>query len=161
MIQGLLLFLGLFAIWFLWSGYLQTLLLFLGILSAALVLYLMRRMRRLEGRPAIPKLRLGVIGYWAWLLKEIVKANITVARVILSRTLVISPTIIKVKALPETDIGRVTFANSVTLTPATVTMDIDGEMLTIHALTRESADDVLAGHMNRRVAALESSRSAR
>lgn len=160
MIRGLLLFLGLFAIWFLWSGYLQGLLLFLGVLSSALVVHLMRRMKRLEGRSAIPELRLGVLGYWAWLLKEIVKANIAVARVILSRKLVISPTIIKVKALAETDVGRVTYANSVTLTPATVTMDVDGAMLTVHALTKESADDVLAGEMNRRVAALEPRRSA-
>ena len=60
-----------------------------------------------------------------------------------------------IDALPETDTGRVLLANSITLTPGTVSVDVDGKRIKVHALTPEAARAVEAGDLNRRVAAVE------
>ena len=88
-------------------------------------------------------------------LKEIVLSNLAVARVILDPKLPIHPRILRVPAGQRSDLGQVIYANSITLTPGTVTLDVrDGHML-VHALTTESAKGLLTGEMDRRVAQLE------
>ena len=89
------------------------------------------------------------------LLKEIVLSNIAVARVILDPRLPIHPRILRVEASQKTDVGRVTYANSITLTPGTVTLDVRDGKLLVHALTTGSAEGLLTGEMDRRVARLE------
>lgn len=146
----------LFVVWLLWSGLYKPLLITLGIASSVLVVYIARRMDTID-RESVP-LQLGgaIFSYWFWLLKEIIKSNLQVMRVILSPQLPISPRIVRVQALARGEVGRVIYGNSITLTPGTVTTDIDDEgMVTVHALTEEIARDVEAGEMNRRVAALE------
>ncbi len=82
---------------------------------------------------------------------QIVIANIDVARRVLSPSLPISPTLIRVKASQSTDLGQAIYANSITLTPGTISIDVeDGEIL-VHALTREGAQSLLDGEMDRRV----------
>jgi len=63
---------------------------------------------------------------------------------------------VKVKASQKTHLGMVAYANSITLTPGTVSVDLreDGE-ITVHALTLEAAEDLQAGVMDRRVVRLE------
>ena len=89
------------------------------------------------------------------MLWEIVKANIDVARRILDPRLPISPTIIKVRAGQRHDITRVIYANSITLTPGTVSVDTNGDEITVHALTEQAARAVETGDMDRRVSRLE------
>ena len=86
---------------------------------------------------------------------EIVKANIAVALRIVSPRLPIRPRVIRVRAGQRTDIGRVIYANSITLTPGTVTVDTEGDHITVHALTPEAAEGVLSGEMDRRVTRVE------
>jgi multicomponent Na+:H+ antiporter subunit E len=93
--------------------------------------------------------------YWFWLGGEIVKANIDVCRRILDPRLPISPRMIKVHATQQTELGRVTYANSITLVPGTVTVSVEGDMFTVHALTRETAEDLEGGELNRRVQDVE------
>jgi multicomponent Na+:H+ antiporter subunit E len=150
--------LGIFlaALWILLSGYFTPLLLFFGLGSVCLVVYLALRMDVVdhEGHPVHLKIRL-TINYWLWLLKEIVISNIDVCRRILSPGMTISPTVIKIKSTQATGLGHVIYANSITLTPGTVSINLDGDIIEVHALTGEGAANLEAGEMNRRVMLME------
>lgn len=93
--------------------------------------------------------------YWLWLIKEIVLANIDVTKRILSPRLPVNPQLFRVKASQHNDLGKVIYANSITLTPGTVTVDIDGDEFVVHALSDATKDDLESGEMDRRVSALE------
>lgn len=151
---GLGIFLGI--LWLLLSGHFTVLLLGIGTVCVVLVVYLALRMDVVdhEGQPVHLKIR-ATIGYWAWLLKAIIVSNIDVCRRILSPSMPISPTRISIRGLQETDLARVIYANSITLTPGTVSMSIDDGVIDVHALTREGAADLEAGEMNRRIRSLE------
>ncbi len=146
---------ALLAAWLLWSNYFVPLLISLGVVSVFIVVVLSRRMKLVdeEGAPfhLLPRLFL----YAPWLVWEVVKANLDVAKRILRPGLPIHPMLIKVKAGQKSDLGRVIYANSITLTPGTVSVDVEGETITVHALSKEAADGVLTGEMDARVTKLE------
>lgn len=155
MLHALVLGASLAVFWLLLSGYFtSTLLLSLGAISVAFTLYLSLRIDRHDGERVQLRLDLPILRYWAWLLIEIFKANIDVAKMILAPKLALSPRMIRVKATQATDTGVVIYANSITLTPGTVTVDIDGDELIVHAITQGMADGVLTGDMGDRVTAL-------
>ncbi len=93
--------------------------------------------------------------YWLWLFKEIALANIDVTKRILAPNLPINPQLFRVKATQHNELGKVIFANSITLTPGTVTVDIDGDEFLVHALSDATKDDLETGEMDRRVTGLE------
>ena len=144
-------------IWLLLSGHYTLLLISFGVLSVALVVLLALRMDVVdhEGHPLHLNSQALVI-YWCWLLKEIFVSNIYVCRLILSPAMPISPTVIALRSSQSSDLARVIFANSITLTPGTVTIDIDGDITEVHAITEETATSLLQGSMDRKVTALES-----
>ena len=142
--------------WLLLSGYFtEPLLLTLGALSVIVTVYLALRADRIDGERVSFRLDLPIIRYWIWLLVEIVKANIDVAKLIISPTMVLSPRMVRVKATQKSDMGLVIYANSITLTPGTVTVDIDDDELVVHAITQEMADGLATGDMDARVTALD------
>jgi multicomponent Na+:H+ antiporter subunit E len=147
------------AVWLLWSGYWDPhddyLILGFGLASVLGVMAISSRMDRVAQAPRSYRLGLRPLLYLPWLAVEIVKANIDVARIILSPTLPISPRLIRVPATQDTAVGQVVYANSITLTPGTISLDVRNNQILIHALTKEAADGVLSGDMGRRVAALE------
>ncbi|NIL98567.1 MAG: sodium:proton antiporter [Planctomycetales bacterium] len=146
----------LFGVWLLWSGHYTPLLIGCGLVSCLLVVLLSRRMEILDEETAPVHLGLRPFIYYApWLVKEIVLANIDVAWRILQPRMPIQPTIVRVKASQQGEIGRVIFANSITLTPGTVSIDMEGDIITVHALTREAAEFEESGEMDRRVTKLE------
>ncbi|MBI3982962.1 MAG: Na+/H+ antiporter subunit E [Gemmatimonadetes bacterium] len=142
-------------IWLLWSGHLEALLLSLGALSCIVAVALAARMRILDDEGVPFALAGRAARYLPWLLLQIVKANIDVARRILNPRLPVAPRLIRVHARQQSAVGRALFANSITLTPGTVSVDVDGETIVVHALTAEAGNDVLAGEMNRRVVWVE------
>ena len=93
--------------------------------------------------------------YWPWLAVEIAKSAWAVTKVVLSPSLPISPTMTVVTAGQKTGPGIATYANSITLTPGTITVGVDGNRLTVHALVKEGADDLEAGGMDARVTQFE------
>jgi multicomponent Na+:H+ antiporter subunit E len=142
-------------LWLLWSGLFLPLMLFLGLASCVLVVWLVRRFDTLDHESIPIHLGWGVFAYWAWLLKEIVVASWQVTKIILAKKMPISPTMITVQSKSRGEVREVLFGNSITLTPGTLTTDIDGEgLLTVHALTAEGAEGVISGDMNDRVARL-------
>jgi multicomponent Na+:H+ antiporter subunit E len=72
----------------------------------------------------------------------------------------IKPHIFEVRASQVSELGHVIYANSITLTPGTVTVDVDGGVLTVHALTQDSADDVKSGEMDSKVVRMEGLRAS-
>jgi multicomponent Na+:H+ antiporter subunit E len=96
-----------------------------------------------------------VLLYWPWLAKEIVKSAWGVSRIIVDPRLPISPRLVRAKTSQKTAVGVVTYANSITLTPGTISIDVRAGEILVHALTRASADGLLEGEMDRRVTRVE------
>lgn len=145
-------------LWILLSAEFHTLLLVLGALSTAGVCWLALRMDAVDGELPVVHIRLLRLGrYWLWLIKEIFKANIDVAREILRRELRLSPSIFRIPADGLSELGQVTYANSITLTPGTVSINIEDQQIEVHALTQNAADELQRGEMVRRLRQLEPS----
>ena len=125
--------LTLFAFWLALSGHYTPLLLTLGVGSCVLVVYLSHRMEAID-EEGVPLQVSCAAAYLPWLLKEIFVANITVAKVILRPQLKISPRIVFFHGTQKTDLGRAIYANSITLTPGTITTGVNANEFEIHAL---------------------------
>ena len=140
--------------WLAWSGLYKPLLLGLGLFSCLLSLWLAQRMGFF--RHVIPlRTMLRLPGYWVWLLQEVTRSSLTVARIVLSPSLPISPTMVELTTTEATEAGRVVLGNSITLSPGTVTIDLYKDRLLVHCLTRESARELLEQEAQRRTARLE------
>ncbi|NNC37787.1 MAG: cation:proton antiporter [Acidimicrobiales bacterium] len=137
---GIILLVVLVAYWLTLSGYFDHPILFVtGGLSVLAVVWMCARMQILD-EETVPYLHGKTLGYVPWLFTEIVKANMAVVRAVLSPDMEISPTWVKVKMDHETDLGRTIFANSITLTPGTISVDVgEGEIL-VHALLEDMTD---------------------
>jgi len=145
----------LFGVWLLWSGHYVPLLITIGGVSSVGVVLLVRRMKIVDGESVPLEITVRAILYTPWLAWQIVKSNLDVARRILSPSLPIHPEVIRIPAGQRTDLGRVIYANSITLTPGTVSIAIRGAEITVHALTRGAARGVEDGEMDRRVCRVE------
>ena len=150
------LWLAMLALWLGLSGMLEPLLITFGVGACVLVVVVALRMDVVdhEGHP-VHLHPTATLAYLGWLAVEIVKSNIDVARRILDPALPIGPTLVRVPCAQRTDLGRVIFANSITLTPGTVSVDLDDTHVTVHALTVQGAEALAGGEMNGRVGALE------
>ena len=150
----LLLLVLLIAAWLLWSGLFKPLLLGLGAFSCLLTAYLARRMGYFDNE--VFALRFGprLMGYWAWLAKEIARSSFEVARIVLNPRLPISPQVFEIKATATHPVDQTMLANSITLTPGTLALDVDNGVILVHSLTKSGADELITGEMDRRVAAL-------
>ncbi len=156
-IKALLLFVFYFVIWLLLSGHYDPLLLTLGVLSCITCLYVTWKAKFIdeEGLPLHLLIRLPI--YTVWLFKEIIKANIDTAKIIIINNP--DPQNFRVKSSQKTEAGKVTYANSITLTPGTVTTVLDGDILEVHALSSDMADDVKSGVMDKKVSWLEGNKN--
>ena len=156
-IKALLLFVFYFVIWLLLSGHYDPLLLTLGVLSCFTCLYVTWKAKFIdeEGLPLHLLIRLPI--YTVWLFKEIIKANIDTAKIIILNNP--DPQNFRVKSSQKTEAGKVTYANSITLTPGTVTTVLDGDILEVHALSSDMADDVKSGAMDKKVSWLEGNKN--
>ena len=143
------------AFWLLNSGHNTSLMLLLGAISIAFVLYIAHRMDVVDHESQPLHLTLKLPGYYAWLIKEIILANFLVVKHIWLGNKTISPVLTTIKVSQKTDIGKVIYANSITLTPGTVTVALEGDKFIVHALLRESIIDLQTGEMDRRITELE------
>jgi len=143
-------------LWMLLSGHFDPLMLSLGLASVVLTLWIAHRMDVVdhEGHP----IHLGprALVYFPWLVWEITKANWDVAKIILTPKLHIQPHTFDTPASQMSEVGRTAYANSITLTPGTVTLDArpDGTFK-IHALTASAREGIETRDMDRRCSAME------
>jgi multicomponent Na+:H+ antiporter subunit E len=139
------------AFWLLLSGHYTTWVNSLGALSVLLVSYIVLRMDHTDSRPVSLRLGWRLLKYFAWLFGQVISANIAVARRILQPQMPIEPVWEKVDVKVDSPLQKTLYANSVTLTPDTLTMHIDDEHFLVHALWPESIEGLREGDMQRRV----------
>ena len=144
----------LLVIWLLWSGIYKPLLIGLGVFSCLLSVWLAKRTGFFRhAMPLRALLRLPAL--WFWLLQEVIKSSLEVARVVLSPSLPIQPELVELTTGEESDSAKVILGNSITLSPGTVTIDVHEDRLLVHCLTANSAAGLRSGEAERRTARLE------
>ena len=145
----------LFALWLPLSNHFEALFLVFGVATCTIAVYFGARMGIVD-RESVP-VHLAWRGalYLPWLVWEIFKSNVRVARIILSPRVRVDPSIVHFRASQRTDLGRFIYANSITLTPGTVTTGIVGDDFEVHAIVQEEIDGSEENDMNRRVTVLE------
>ena len=145
----------LYAFWILLSGYFEPFLLAAGAGSVLAVVLLSRRMRIVdrEGHPI--QMIAAVVLYWPWLAKEIAKSAWVVSRIILDPRLPISPVLVRFKPSQKSQVGLATHANSITLTPGTITVEATQDEFLVHGLTQASGAGVIDSEMDRRISKVE------
>ena len=151
--KSITLFIILFGFWLLMSGYYTPLILSLGVISCLLCVYLTVKGKFLDDETLPIYFFPRLIQYTLWLIKEILKSNIQTAKVIIMKSE--EPELFSVKATQKTNEGKVTYANSITLTPGTVTTQIKNDIFEVHALTKDFGDDVRSSEMDKMVTWLE------
>ncbi len=126
------------ALWLVLSGhYDSTLLLSIGAGASVFSVFLAWRLHILDEETSPYHKVWRLFLYWPWLWWEVIKTNITIVRTILSPDMVLTPRMVRVKELPRTDMARIIFANSITLTPGTVSVDLDDDEIIVHAVLKE------------------------
>ena len=139
--------LTLFILWLLLSGQYSMLLISLGLVSSVLTVVLALRMDVIDHESHPLHLRRQLPRYWVFLSREVILANLDVVRRILTPGKSFSPQLRQLPLPQKTALGQVIYANSITLTPGTVTVQLGTDSIRIHALSREAADDLQTGRM--------------
>lgn len=138
----------LFAFWLLLSGHLTPLMLGLGLASLLLTVFLSRRMTVIDHESYPLHLSSKLPAFLLFIMREIVKSNIDVIKRIMTfRRDSVSPQLIELDVPHKSDLARVIYANSITLTPGTVSIDLTDEKILVHALSKEAAEDLAKGEM--------------
>jgi multicomponent Na+:H+ antiporter subunit E len=163
MVYRVLIFLLLMAIWMIFSGLFDAFHLTLGVISAGLVTWMSGDMLFVDREAGVgARLRQGfrLGGYVVWMLWQILLANFHLLWLSLSpRGLEhVQPSIVHFKTGLRSDFEKFMLANSITLTPGTVSIDIEGDEITVHALTESAQAGVENEEMNRRVVRVEGQR---
>lgn len=147
------------AIWLILSGKTDLIYIFWGVISIAFVIWLTNRLHHIplaqdepcgSTRINIPRL----LVYLFWLVWQIIKSGVYVAYVVLHPKMPIEPMIVRFTSKQPNVLARVILGNSITLTPGTLTLDIKDDLFTVHALTRDTEEDLVSGDMEARVARL-------
>jgi multicomponent Na+:H+ antiporter subunit E len=153
--HGLSMMASLMLFWLMMSGDFSRLNLALGIASALLVVAISRRMDVVdqESQPFHLTPRLPM--YWGWLAIKVIKSNLDVTRRIWTPGCPISPNVANLRISQETALGKVIYANSITLTPGTVSLKVEGDEILVHSLSLADIATLQQGEMDRRVRELE------
>ena len=145
----------LFVLWIILSGFFDTFHLVLGGLMSLLVAHLSWDLLFQNSSMSLYERTSEIfrfLKYILWLLYQIVLANLHVARLVLDPKLPINPKIIRVPTKLTKDVSFVAYANSITLTPGTITIGVERDHLLVHAIDDKVADDLFSGAMERRIA---------
>jgi len=145
----------LLAFWLALSGHYTPLLLGIGVVCSIVCVLAAKRMGAVDAEAHPTQLFIPALSYFPWLVWEIVKSAWAVSKIIVHPKLPISPTMTVVNASQRTSVGIVAYANSITLTPGTITTHVKGNQLTVHALVRDGAIDLEGGSMDARVKQFE------
>lgn len=153
MSHGIGLLAALAAFWLLLSGLFTPLLLGAGAASVALVFALVRRMQLVDAEHPIRGARPRLALYWVWLLGQVLASALRVARLILVAPAAVRPVVAEVPNVSGGALAQTILANSITLTPGTLSVHVAPEAITVHALQADSVQQLQEGAMRRRVEA--------
>ena len=141
----------LYLFWLLLSGHYSPFLLGAGAVSILLVTWVLWRMDRVDGEPRSIPPSLGLVRYGTWLLGAVIKSNIEVVRLIWDPKLPIQPTWRRLDVQLRSTMLRTLYANSITLTPGTLTTDVEDDHFMVHSLTEEGMQELEDGRMERKI----------
>ena len=149
-----------FTLWLVWSGHFSfshPFLFFMGIACAGLVTYLCRRMGLVDAEIVPLYLTLPTLRYIPWLTWQVILSCKDVLTGGLAPKLDLDPQVLTVPADQKTSVGFASYANSITLTPGTLSIDLDptDRTIKVHAFSPKTAGDLTNGEMNRRIRELE------
>ena len=136
-------------LWLVLSGHYTPLLLWFGVISCTFVVFLAWNGNFFNGDIKPEQLFVKVPFYWAWLSSEILKSNVATAKAIW--TYDFDPEVFSIRATQKNENGLANYANSISLTPGTVTVSIKDNVFLVHALTAKMGDDVRSGTMDSKV----------
>ncbi len=152
MIRLVIPFTALYAVWLGLNQSLAEDVLWLGAAVCLVLVWLFR-----EGLTVFAEIRLSprslmaTLGFTAYFLRELVRANLALARIVLSPTLPVHPGIVMVHTGLKSPMGRLMLANAITLTPGTLSVELQGESLYVHWVNMTTSDteaataDIVAG----------------
>ena len=148
---------GLGSLWLVFSGKFDLLHVGFGAFSIAVILWRTNRFvvskRRPEESAALAGIRpLKLVAYVGWLVKEIVVANVDIAKIVLKRDMPIDPALVRFDSTLDTDLARVMLGNSITLTPGTLTVEIEGNRFLVHGISVDGATGPVIDEMQRKIA---------
>ena len=152
--------LGLAVLWLSLSGVYHFLMIAFGLASVMIVTWLNSRLIPISSGELKWRTVWQFICYATWLAKEIVLANIYICRLIMTPSLPVSPNMIKIDVPSERTLANVIYANSITLTPGTVSVTLENSTIEVHALNLTTAKELQEGEMGRRIDNLNSQSSA-
>ena len=139
------------AFWLILSGHFGPLLLALGAASVGLVIVLLRRMDRADHEPQRLYPSGALLGYLAWLMGCVIRSNIDLARRIWHPALPIQPIWTRLDTRVTTPMEKTLYANSITLTPGTLTTEVCDDYFMVHSLSQSGIDELREGEMERRI----------
>ena len=142
--------------WLLWSGIFKPVVLGLGVFSCLLTLFLARRMGFFAQSSELLSMIRRLPGYWLLLVKDIIVSSWNVTKIVLAPKLVIQPTMVDIDGAKLGEMGQTILGNSITLSPGTVTLDIDDGRLLVHCLLKKDAMALKQDDIVDRIKALES-----
>ncbi|BBB26123.1 Na+/H+ antiporter subunit E [Amphritea japonica] len=137
--------------WLLLSGFIEPLLLSFGAISVVIVLFILKRMDKVENEPGQIGTSIRLIRYTPWLIGQIFSSAIHVTKLIWGSPDKVSPAIEKINAKDVPASSRVLYANSITLTPGTLSVDLDESEVTVHALHKSSIEELQKGQMEKKI----------
>lgn len=150
-----------FALWLLMSGIYEPFLIGLGAVCVLLTLFITGRMDAQDGnRVRLFLAPVKYIKYLVWLMKEIARANWVVTKIVLARDMPIRQHLFKTPYTQKTDVGQVIFANSITLTPGTITVETEDGHFLVHAVSYSEGDPGALADMDARITACETTGGA-
>lgn len=134
-------FLLFFMLWIIFNGQLTLEIAAFGIVISVLIVLFMCKFMDYSMKKELMFVRLWpwMIQYGFILLWEIVKANVDTAKFILNQKIEVEPQLIHFTSPLKTELGKVILANSITLTPGTITVSLENNEYTVHCLDRDYA----------------------
>ena len=137
----------LFALWLGLSGQINALMISLGLASTIAIVAITHRMDTIDNETYPAHMNLLLLRFWLFLAREVVIANIDVVKRIFKPGKNISPQLFELPLTLKTDLSRVIYANAITMTPGTVSANLDKKTVTVHTLSIEAAEDLSSGRM--------------
>jgi multicomponent Na+:H+ antiporter subunit E len=137
--------------WLLLSGYIQPLLLAFGIASVVVVLFVLKRMDDVDQEKQEIGTGLRLMQYLPWLIWQVITSSLQVTKLIWGSTDNLSPSVAKINAKNIPPKRRALYANSITLTPGTLSVDLVGDEITVHALQKTSIEELKQEVMEKKI----------
>jgi multicomponent Na+:H+ antiporter subunit E len=149
-------FILIFIFWFLLSGMTNLLMIMLGLFSSFFVVWIINKMDLVDREVSFHNFNISkLIMYFFWLLREIIVSNLKVCLYIITPNKKINPEIIKIKSRQNSEFANVLYANSITLTPGTVTIDVDKNNFTVHTLDTQFKESLEKNIMDEKILSTE------